>query len=805
MSVQPRLRRPRPGSPELPTVERSHSDELKRHAPIHPRRPISESSLRSEHITSYATCMALTALAFIVRFWRIAHPDEVVFDEVHFGGFASQYLRREYYFDVHPPLAKMLNALSGWFVGFDGSFDFANIGDSYPEHNVPYVGMRAFVAIMGAVTVPVVYATMRESGYPIAIAAFSALLILFDNGHVTQTRLILLDAALVLFMALSLFCYVKFHQQRYREFGRDWWLWMLATGASLAFTLGCKMVGLFTFLTVGSAVIWDLWGILDIKRGHPMSYFWRHFIYRTIGLIIVPFCIYLSFFWVHFKILKFSGPGDTFMSSAFQETLAGNELLLNSQEVRYYDTITLMHKDTKQFLHSHPERYPLRYPDSRISSQGQQVTCYSHNDTNNHWQIIPTREVPSHGRGRVVRHNDVVQFRHIGTNTLLLTHDVASPTMPTNQEFTTVSPDDEARHEETLFQLQMVEAHDGEAIKTLASHFKVMHMKTRVLLWTHKQALPDWAFEQQEVNGNKNANDRTALWYANDIIEDGQGLDFRNRTAKVEDKPVRHINFFKKWWELQILMLQHNAGLSSSHPYASTPIEWPFCLNGVSFWTENSQQQQIYMVGNLLDWWICAITVSVFVGIIAADMIARRRGVEPIEEDVRNRMYRNTGFFLGAWAFHYFPFYSMARQRFLHHYLPAHLASALVAGCILNFILVEEVNYPMSVAGPRTRLRPAARAYVSRKGLIVLGVLSAAVVGCFLYEAPFTYGLPLSSEQVSARKLLNTWTLHFEAKVTHDVDMPQGEVPRGPIEVYGSEDKLADSAVNDASDEPELL
>lgn len=51
---------------------------------------------------------------------------------------------------------------------------------------------------------------------------------------------------------------------------------------------------------------------------------------RVIGLIIVPFIIYLSFFYVHFAILTQSGPGDTFMSPAFQETLSGNEMLLNS-------------------------------------------------------------------------------------------------------------------------------------------------------------------------------------------------------------------------------------------------------------------------------------------------------------------------------------------------------------------------------------------------------------------------------------------------------------------------------------------
>jgi len=31
----------------------------------------------------------VTALAFFTRFYKLNHPDEVVFDEVHFGKFAS--------------------------------------------------------------------------------------------------------------------------------------------------------------------------------------------------------------------------------------------------------------------------------------------------------------------------------------------------------------------------------------------------------------------------------------------------------------------------------------------------------------------------------------------------------------------------------------------------------------------------------------------------------------------------------------------------------------------------------------------
>lgn len=109
---------------------------------------------------------------------------------------------------------------------------------------------------------------------------------------------------------------------------------------------------------------------------------------------------------------------------------------------------------------------------------------------------------------------------------------------------------------------------------------------------------------------------------------------------------------------------------------------------------------------------------------------------------VRNRMLRNTGFFLGAWAFHYFPFYLMNRQLFLHHYLPAHLASALVAGSTLNFVLTETVNYPISKAGLKTRLRPVVRARTGKVGVVVVAALLAAVVGTFWFLKPLTYGTP---------------------------------------------------------------
>ncbi|KAG0069122.1 hypothetical protein BGZ92_004755, partial [Podila epicladia] len=74
------------------------------------------------------TITAITTLALVVRLWAIGYPTSVVFDEVHFGGFASKYIRGGFFMDVHPPLAKMLIALTGWIFGLNPSFMFKEIG-----------------------------------------------------------------------------------------------------------------------------------------------------------------------------------------------------------------------------------------------------------------------------------------------------------------------------------------------------------------------------------------------------------------------------------------------------------------------------------------------------------------------------------------------------------------------------------------------------------------------------------------------------------------------------------------------------
>lgn len=153
----------------------------------------------------------------------------------------------------------------------------------------------------------------------------------------------------------------------------------------------------------------------------------------------------------------------------------------------------------------------------------------------------------------------------------------------------------------------------------------------------------------------------------------------------------------------------------------------------------------------------------------------------------RSRLYNSTGFFFLCWAAHYLPFYLMGRQLFLHHYLPAHLASCLVAGAIVEFVFNVEPNIDLPASPTASRLAEKTKGYVpgavrekaaagrrrfqtakermSGQSLlptwIATTVILAAVLFGFVFFFPLTYGWPgLDVEGVNKRKWLG-YDLHF--------------------------------------------
>lgn len=748
----------RRAEPEHKHKPKSHSVEKDE------KKPIEELEVDSKRLSeidpsqqkTYSKyCTLMTILAAAVRFCFIWYPSEVVFDEVHFGKFASYYLQRTYFFDLHPPFAKLLIAFVAYLSGYDGKFKFDDIGDSYLTHSVPYIPMRALSAVFGTFTVTLVFNIMKESGYSVLTCIFTSALIALDNAHVGETRLILLDATLIFFVAASIYCYIRFYKQRKQPFSKDWYLWLFLTGLSLSSVISTKYVGVFTYASIGIAVVYDLWQILDVKRGNTLRNFAKHFTARLMLLVVIPFCVYLFWFWVHFTVLSKSGPGDNFMTPEFQETLGDSVLAKEAKDVHYHDVITIKHKDTECLLHSHLYNYPLRYEDGRISSQGQQVTCVNDfNDTNNYWEILPSDMTPqSINKTSPVREGDSFRLRHVKTNGYLLTHDVASPFYPTNEEFTVVPAqmlNQSNNMNDTVFKFDPVDKRPGNVLKSKASFVKIRHVPTVVAMWTHNdKLLPSWGFNQQEVNGNKEIKDSSNIWYVDSII----GLT--GARALYLPKQVKKLPFLRKWIELQGEMFKQNNELSSEHPYASEPQDWPMCLSGVSFWTKNDSRQQIFFVGNIPCWWLECVCMSCFLAIVALDLVTRRRGVYMLNERARKRVYMNISFFFAAWACHYFPFFLMGRQRFLHHYLPAHLLAALLSGAIIEFLFTN--NRTAEFTGDRKSI---GKISVYKYRAVIVALLAVVVWG-FVFFAPITYGnVSLSVEEVKKRQWMNM-KLHF--------------------------------------------
>ncbi|KAK9704260.1 MIR domain [Popillia japonica] len=208
----------------------------------------------------WLTFGAILILTIAIRFHKVTEPDHICWDETHFGKMGSWYINRTFFFDVHPPLGKMLIGLSGYLTGYDGNFAFDKPGDKY--ENVSYIGMRIFCTAMGASLIPTTFLIVDELTQSILASAMSSLLILFDVGLLTLTQYILLDPLLLCFMMASILGGVKVSSKRIEHFSIMWWMWLMFTGTMLACCISVKFVGLFAVLLVGIMTISDLWEVL---------------------------------------------------------------------------------------------------------------------------------------------------------------------------------------------------------------------------------------------------------------------------------------------------------------------------------------------------------------------------------------------------------------------------------------------------------------------------------------------------------------------------------------------------------------
>ncbi|KAG9226494.1 hypothetical protein CCMSSC00406_0005839 [Pleurotus cornucopiae] len=660
-----------------------------------------------------------TLLSCWTRFHKIGHSNIVIWDEAHFGKFGSHYLKREFYFDVHPPLGKMLVGLAGLLSGYDGSFEFKS-GAEYPD-TVPYVAMRVMLAMFGVLMVPLGWYTAVELGMSQWACHLVALMVLFDVGWLCISRFILLDSMLLFFTFTTVFCLSKFHNQQYHSFSFDWWLWLSMTGISIGCVTSVKMIGLFVTALVGLYTIEDLWEKFgDLKM--PVRDQVRHWVARICCLIILPILVFMASFKIHFMVLNHSGPGDAQMSSLFQANLVGNDFAKNPLEIAFGSRITLKNMGWGGgLLHSHVQTYP-------VGSGQQQITCYHYKDENNDWFVLPNWQEPPYNPNEPIRYladGDIIRLNHPPTSRNLHSHTVAAPVTNLNYEVScygnsTVGDVHDHWVVEVVDDIKQGSKDKVKRVHSLTTRLRFRHQVLGCYLRAANAVLPQWGFKQIEVSCDKenNVKDTHTYWnvesHRNDRLPAGETKFYRSP-------------FLRDFWHLNVAMMTSNNALipdpDKEDILASKPFDWPFLYLGLRMCGWGDNQTKYYLLGTPIIRWASAGSLILFVMVLGVYLMRMQRkyvDMEPREWD--HFVYVSKIAFFG-WVLHFAPFLIMGRVTYVHHYLPTLYFAVLMLAHLLDHFIFSS------------------RRLTQKTKWISFGVCFFLIFGCFWWFKGLAFGI----------------------------------------------------------------
>lgn len=288
----------------------------------------------------------------MTRFLFLSYPAEVVFDEVHFGKFVSAYSTHKYYFDIHPPLGKLLIAGFTKIAGFDLKGQdpdkvFAQIGGQLNAKD--FFILRFLPAFFSVLFVILIYRLVLIMGLSKKSAFLAAFLVIFDNAILTHSKFILVDIFLLFFGFSAIYFFLISKKHAHTNKKSLVFLIISAIFTGLAFSI--KWTGL-SFL--GLIIAWIMF---DFLRNSEIKI--KEIVKKILIFILVSFIIYFLIFLIHFKILEKSGSGDAFMSQSFQKTLTGNTVQGDVKPLslwgKFIELNQAMYKYNKNIKTQHPD------------------------------------------------------------------------------------------------------------------------------------------------------------------------------------------------------------------------------------------------------------------------------------------------------------------------------------------------------------------------------------------------------------------------------------------------------------------
>ncbi|KAJ1952258.1 Protein O-mannosyltransferase 2 [Linderina pennispora] len=639
------------------------------------------------------------------------------------------YLNRTFIHDVHPPLAKLLIALSQHLAGHNGTFDFP-AGTPYPDY-VNIAWMRAQIAIFGSLLAPLAYLTCRALDMSRAGSILAAVFVIFDNALCLMSRLMVLDGPLLLFTALVLFCLVKFSNES-RSFEKMWWVWLASLGVSLGLALSAKWVGAFSVALVGCWVVGDLISMLRTHTSWP-RYAW-HWVARALALIALPLVVYMLAFRVHFHMQTEKSYGEHMMPVRFQATLRGNRYNTQPYDVPYGSIAKIQSAGrawessaniiSKKRFHGDPAPQPVGLNASNIGFDWWRIKHAVGEDVDY-----------DHGPLEYIHDQDTVTLVHDHTHKHLFVDSRHAPyqvlaVQAENATYGYLSRD--ANWVIEMAGQAHMGSNDSHLLHPLNTEFRLRHAATGCVLSLSDRRLTGTEDVGQLIVCEAEAS---ALWRVEFNVDLRVGFD-GNSAQKFRPR-----EFFADLVRLNSVMAQSNSALvpdaDKYNHLESAPWTWPLMLYPMRIGDWQKSEMKHYEIGNPLLWWTVALVCFAYPLQALWWGAAMRRG------HLVGRRWLRTRFLWLGWAWHYLPFFAMGRVTYIHHYLPA-----LYFGLLL---VAEQVDCVLAVvaSGPRR--------------VVLASAIAAAVAYVFYLFSPFTFGWSYPPRDLAYLQWLPTWNI-FEDK-----------------------------------------
>lgn len=241
-------------------------------------------------------------IGVLTRTFRIQFPSQVVFDETHFGNFTNYYLTGRYFYDIHPPLAKMIIAGFAKMSGYKGDYNFT-MGAEYPTYE--YISLRLIPALFSACVVPLSYLTLRGMLCSRMTSFVGAILVACDLAMIVEGRFILTDGILHFFAILAIFAI--FIDDRYHTVAS-----LVLEGACIGLVMVCKY-------TAGGILLFAIYR--EIIQARTKTRFQHTKLisafYRSLIIVACVITVHIIVFWIHIRILPFKPEDPNELSPQF--------------------------------------------------------------------------------------------------------------------------------------------------------------------------------------------------------------------------------------------------------------------------------------------------------------------------------------------------------------------------------------------------------------------------------------------------------------------------------------------------------